>query len=93
MDILSYDDIQLDWVPGDGDLRSGGDLKKVYGDQGYVLCIWDKDVPLDVGDTVTMGGSTVPSKSTRTEKLRNRIMLRAKDPAIRSRLFFDDTAL
>ena len=59
VDILSYDDIQLDWVPGDGDLRSGGDLKKVYGDQGYVLCIWDKDVPLDVGDTVTLGGSTV----------------------------------
>lgn len=58
-DILSYDDIQLDWIPGDGDLRKGGDLKKVYGDQGYVLCIWDKDVPLTVGDQVTVSGNTV----------------------------------
>lgn len=59
VDILSYDDIQLDWIPGDGDLRKGGNLEKVYGDQGYVLCIWDKDVPLTVGDKVTLCGSTV----------------------------------
>lgn len=59
VDILSYDDLQLDWIPGDGDLRKGGDLSKVYGDQGYVLCIWDKDVPLTVGDKVTLCGITV----------------------------------
>lgn len=59
VDILSYDDLQLDWIPGDGDLRKGGDLSKVYGDQGYVLCIWDKDVPLTVGDKVTLCGTTV----------------------------------
>lgn len=59
VDILSYDDIQLDWILKDGDLRKGGDLKKVYKDQGHVLCIWDKDVPLTVGDQVTLGGSTV----------------------------------
>lgn len=59
VDILSFDDLQLDWIPGDGDLRKGGDLGKVYGDQGYVLCIWDKDVPLTVGDKVTLCGTTV----------------------------------
>ena len=59
VDILSFDDLQLDWIPGDGDLRKGGDLSKVYGDQGYVLCIWDKDVPLTVGDKVTLCGTTV----------------------------------
>lgn len=59
VDVISYDDIQLDWIPGDGDLRKGGDLEKVYGDQGYVLCIWDKDVPLDVGDKISLCGSTV----------------------------------
>lgn len=59
VDVLSYDDIQLDWIPGDGDLRKGGDLSKVYGDQGFVLCIWDKDVPLTVGDKVTLCGTTV----------------------------------
>lgn len=57
-DIISYDAIQLDWIPGDGDLKDG-DLKKVYGDQGCVLCIWDKDVPLTVGDYVTLGGNTL----------------------------------
>lgn len=57
-DIISYDDIQLDWIPGDGDLKEG-DLKKVYGDQGCVLCIWDKNVPLNVGDYVTLGGNTL----------------------------------
>ncbi len=59
VDLLSYDDIQLDWLPKDGDLRKGGDWKKVYGDQGYVLCIWDQDVPLGVGDTVVLHGGTV----------------------------------
>lgn len=58
-DIISYAPIQLDWMPKDGDLRKGGDLQKVYGDQGYVLCIWDKDVPLAVGDKVTLQGNTV----------------------------------
>lgn len=58
-DVLSYDDLQLDWLPGDGDLRKGGDLQKIYGDQGYVLCVWDKDLPLEVGDTVTLNGITV----------------------------------
>lgn len=58
-DIISYDDIQLDWIPEDGDLRKGGDLNSVYGDQGCVLCVWDKDLPLTVGDKVILQGSTV----------------------------------
>lgn len=58
-DLISYDDIELDWLPEDGDLRKGGDLSKVYGDQGSVLCIWDKDVPLDVGDKVALLGDTL----------------------------------
>ncbi len=58
-DLISYDDIQLDWILDDGDLRRGGDLKKVYGDQGYVLSVWDKDVPLEVGDRVTLNGVTL----------------------------------
>ncbi len=53
VDILSYDDVQLAWIPGDGDLREG-DLTRIYGDQGCVLCIWDKDVPLAVGDKVRL---------------------------------------
>lgn len=59
VDILSYDDLQLGWLPKDEDLRRGADLQKIYGDQGYVLCIWDKDVPLDVGDKVKLCGTEV----------------------------------
>lgn len=59
VDLVSYNDIQLNWLPGDGDLRKGGNLSKVYGDQGYVLCIWDKDVPLTVGDKIALCGTTV----------------------------------
>lgn len=55
VDVISYDDIQLDWIAGDGDLREG-DLTKIYGDQGCVLCIWDKDLPLTVGDKVALAG-------------------------------------
>lgn len=58
-DVLSYDNLQLDWLPKDGDLKKGGDLEKVYGDQGYVLCIWDQNMPLTVGDTITLNGITV----------------------------------
>lgn len=40
-------------------LRKGSDLAKVYGDSGYVLAIWDQDVPLDVGDKIRLGSSEV----------------------------------
>lgn len=59
VDLISYDDIQLDWLPEDDMLRDGSDLAKVYGDQGYVLSIWDESNPLEVGDTVTLNGETV----------------------------------
>lgn len=59
VDLISYDDLQLSWLPKDGLLRKGSDLEKVYGDSGYVLSIWDKDVPLTVGDSVTIGDAQV----------------------------------
>ncbi len=59
MDLISYDESQLGWLPDDDMLRKGSDLSKVYGDSGYVLAIWDKDVPLDVGDKIQLGGFEV----------------------------------
>ena len=52
---------------GAGDLKAGAVtggglvqlLAKVYGDSGYVLAIWDQDVPLDVGDKIRLGSSEV----------------------------------
>lgn len=59
VDLISYDESQLGWLPDDDMLRKGSDLSKVYGDSGYVLAIWDKDVPLDVGDKIQLGGFEV----------------------------------
>ena len=59
VDLISYDALQLGWLLEDDLLRKGSDLEKVYGDSGFVLCIWDKDVPLTIGDTVTVGNSQV----------------------------------
>lgn len=59
VDLISYDDIQLGWLPKDGDLRKGSDLSKVYGDNGYVLTIWDESNPLGIGDKVQLCGTEV----------------------------------
>lgn len=58
-DLISYDDFQFDCLLKDKDLRKGSELSKVYGDKGYVLSIWDKDVPLEIGDKVQLGDSEV----------------------------------
>ena len=59
VDLISYDDLQLGWLADDDLLRPGSDLTKVYGDNGSVLAIWDEAVPLDTGDTVSIGGTTL----------------------------------
>lgn len=59
VDLISYDDIQFDWLPEDEMLRDGADLAAVYGDSHSVLTIWDETNPLSVGDTVTLGDETV----------------------------------
>ncbi|MCH5187984.1 MAG: FtsX-like permease family protein [Oscillospiraceae bacterium] len=55
VDIISYDEVQLGWLPEDKDLRKGSDIAKVYGDSNYVLTIYDKDVPLKYGDKIQIG--------------------------------------
>lgn len=55
IDIISYDELQLGWLPKDKDLRKGSDVTKVYGNSNYVLTIYDKDVPLETGDKIRIG--------------------------------------
>lgn len=57
-DILSYDGLQLDWVPWNGDLHRDGGPKKVCR-SGLSSVLWNKDITLTVGDQVTLCGSTV----------------------------------
>ena len=59
VDLISYDELQLGWLLEDDLLRKGSDLERVYGNSDAVLCIWDQDVPLTIGDTVTVGDSQV----------------------------------
>ena len=59
VDLISYDELQLGWLLEDDLLRKESDLERVYGNSDAVLCIWDQDVPLTIGDTVTVGDSQV----------------------------------
>lgn len=52
IDIISYGDYDLDCLTKDKQLRKGSDISKVYGDSNYVLTIWDKDSPLEMGDKI-----------------------------------------
>ncbi len=59
VDLLSYDDFDLDALKKDHLLKSGSDLSKVYGDSSYVLAVCDKDAPLNIGDVVQVGGEAL----------------------------------
>ncbi|NFI57146.1 FtsX-like permease family protein [Clostridium botulinum] len=55
IDMISYDDYDLDCLTKDKQLKKGSDISKVYGDSNYVLTIWDKDRPLEIGDKIQVG--------------------------------------
>ncbi|MBN1876363.1 MAG: ABC transporter permease [Anaerolineae bacterium] len=55
IDIISYDEYNLDCLTKDKELRKGSDISKVYGDSNYVLTTWDKDSPLEIGDKIWVG--------------------------------------
>jgi putative ABC transport system permease protein len=59
IDMISYDDYDLDCLTKDKQLRKGSDISKVYGDSNYVLTIWDKDNPLEIGDKIQVGNKEV----------------------------------
>lgn len=52
IDIISYDELDLDCLTKDDMLKKGSDILKVYGDSNYVLTTWDKDSPLKIGDKI-----------------------------------------
>lgn len=56
IDIISYDDFDLDCLTKDDVLKKGSDISKVYGNSNYVLATWDKDSPLKIGDKIQTGG-------------------------------------
>ena len=59
VDLISFDDLDLEALKKDDILKKGSDLTNVYGDNGYVLAVCDPDAPLHKGDTIQIGGGTL----------------------------------
>lgn len=55
VDMISYDDFDLNCLKKDRALRKGSDISKVYGNSNYVLTTWDKNSLLKIGDTIKIG--------------------------------------
>ena len=59
IDLISYDDFDLQCLKKDGALKRGSDLSKVYGDSLFVLATSDQDSTWKIGDTVQVQGETL----------------------------------
>ncbi len=59
VDLVSFDDFDLQALQKDGTLLRGSDLSKVYGDSNYVLATWDRNSPWDMGDTIFVGNDRI----------------------------------
>lgn len=55
VDMISFDEFDLDCLTKDKLLRKGSDISKVYGDSNYILAICDTDSPLEIGDKIQIG--------------------------------------
>ncbi len=59
IDLISYDDFDLECLVKDHQLRNGSDIKKVYGDSRSVLAVWDTETPVAIGDQIQVAGEVV----------------------------------
>lgn len=59
IDLISYDDFDLQCLKKDGALKRGSGLKKVYGNSSFVLAASDADSAWRIGDTVHINGETL----------------------------------
>lgn len=59
VDLISYDDFDLQCLKKDSALKRGSDLSKVFGDSNFVLATSDQDSTWEIGDTVQIGDETL----------------------------------
>ena len=59
VDLISYDDFDLQSLKKDGNLKKGSDLSKVHGNSNFVLATSDADSTWKIGDTVQVQGETL----------------------------------
>lgn len=55
IDLISFDAFDLEGLVKDKTLQRESDIAKVYGDSAYVLATWDRNSPLQIGDTLMVG--------------------------------------
>lgn len=59
VDLISYDDFDLQCLKKDGALKRGSDLSEVYGNSRFVLATSDQDSTWKIGDTIQIGEETL----------------------------------
>ena len=59
VDLISYDNFDLQCLKKDSALKTGSDLSKVYGDSDSVLATSDQNSTWKIGDTVQIGEKTL----------------------------------
>ena len=59
VDLISYDDFDLQSLKKDGNLKKGSDLSKVSGNSSFVLATSDTGSIWQIGDTVHVQGETL----------------------------------
>ena len=55
VDLVSFDNFDLEALQKDGALQWGSDLSKIYGDSRYALATWDQNSSWKIGDTIFIG--------------------------------------
>ena len=56
VDMVSFDDFDLDCLKKENALIRGSSISKVYGNSDYVLATWDRSSPLKIGDKILLKG-------------------------------------
>lgn len=59
VDLISYDDFDLEALKKDHMLKKGSELSKVCGDNDGALIICDENAPLAIGDSIGLQGTTL----------------------------------
>ena len=59
VDIISYDDFDLDCLAKDKLLKKDSELAKVREDSQAVLAVWDAETPVTIGDQIQVGDEMV----------------------------------
>ncbi len=59
VDLISYDDFDLQSLKKDGNLKKGSDLSKIYGNTSFVLATSDRNSTWKIGDTIHLGGKSL----------------------------------